>query len=278
MNKHFASRRARLCDSDWLMNGSKVCSPQKTFPLDGNVCRKYLLSYWHGNQHRSLTFLQQTNTIWTLLWHRRVFKQEVRSPYLGTVKGVVQLVSQLLLLLPGRLDQAGVDEGERLHDLLHGKARPGGLLLRPGGAEHLVTKKMKYPAVASNLSPLQPLKPQSKSKEILSFSLLISIIASVIESWVDTATAMTEGKIKMNLELYLVLIRRTFRYIYIIYICLGKGLFNLFLDSSEFFNVCQVVKNPKKVLKRPKKGPKKAKNWVSFKVLYVPVQTFAEAN
>ena len=82
----------------------------------------------------------------------------------------------------------------------------------------------------------------------------------------------------MNLELYLVLIRRTFRYIYIIYICLGKGLFNLFLDSSEFFKVCQVVKNPKKVLKRPKKGPKKAKNWVSFKVLYVPVQTFAEAN
>ena len=58
------------------------------------------------------------------------------SLYLGTVQSVVQLVGQLLLLLPGCLHQAGVHEGERLHDLLHGEARPGGLLslIR---AEHL---------------------------------------------------------------------------------------------------------------------------------------------
>ena len=56
--------------------------------------------------------------------------------YLGTVESVVQLVSQLLLLLPWGLHQAGVDEGERLHDLLHGEARPRGLLSL-GRTEHL---------------------------------------------------------------------------------------------------------------------------------------------
>ena len=65
-------------------------------------------------------------------------------PYLGTVEGILELVCQLLLLLPGRLDQAGVYEGEGLHDLLHGKARPGGLLLSLGRAEHLIGNKVKY--------------------------------------------------------------------------------------------------------------------------------------
>ena len=67
MNRHIAPRTLWLAGY-WLMNGSKLCSPQKTFPLDGNVYRKYLLSYWHGNQHRSLTSLQQTNIIRRLPW------------------------------------------------------------------------------------------------------------------------------------------------------------------------------------------------------------------
>ena len=70
------------------------------------------------------------------------------SSHLGTVESIVQLVSQLLLLLPGCLHQTGVDEGERLHDLLHGKPRPGGLLLSLGRAEHLIMKKVKNPPVS----------------------------------------------------------------------------------------------------------------------------------
>ena len=37
----------------------------------------------------------------------------------------------------------------------------------------------------------------------------------------------------------------------------GKSGLDLFLDSSEFFKGHQVVKSPKKALKRPKKCPKK---------------------
>ena len=117
-------------------------------------------------------------------------------PYLGTVEGILQLVCQLLLLLPGRLDQAGVDEGESLHDLLHGKARPGGLLLSLGRAEHLIRKKVKYHRNQENSVN------QRKS-------FLRPIIASFIESWIDTAQ-------KEKSKYILNKIRRTF-YIYILY-------------------------------------------------------------
>ena len=75
------------------------------------------------------------------------FKIKVRAPHLGTVEGVVQLVGELLLLLPGRLDQAGVHEGESLHDLLHREPSPGRLLAAGLGrrrGEHLQGKDLCY--------------------------------------------------------------------------------------------------------------------------------------
>ena len=128
-----------LMSNEWI----QTLVPTENFPLDGIlVSTLYSLHstvyslhstvpHWDGNQERSVTSLHST-----------------RPSYLGTVESIVQFVRQLLLLLPGCLHQAGVHEGERLHDLLHGKPRPGGLLLGLGWAEHLIKKKVKYPAVS----------------------------------------------------------------------------------------------------------------------------------
>ena len=145
------------------MKGSKLCSPQKTFPT---MCLS------GGNILCPIDMVISSDITTSLHRHRKQILSEASTPYLGTVESVVQFVCELLLLLPGCLHQAGVHEGEGLHDLLHGKPRPGWLLLSLGRAEHLIMKKVKYPAVFSLLSPLSSLQFISKVAATIAIVLL----------------------------------------------------------------------------------------------------------